>query len=90
MVKAGLLEPQPSGLAQVPRHHGCYWTCEQVRSEYTQQVESGSARLPVVNGEAGERGNLQTERPGQGETPGSPKRGDPQGDRASIVLKGLK
>ena len=56
MVKAGLLEPELSGLAQVPRRHGCYWTCEQVRFEYTQQIESGPARLPVMNGEASEQG----------------------------------
>ena len=55
MGKAGLREAQSCGLGQVPRHQGCYWTCEQVRGEDTQHVESGSARLPVMNGEPDEK-----------------------------------
>jgi len=91
MVRVTLPKPQLCDHALVPGQGNAryYRTCGEVQPQGDDTV--GRHHTPATHrwcGEPNERGYLKTNQRWH-ETMGSPKRGDPHGDRAVVVLKCL-
>ena len=73
-------------VVHVNERHGTIGHAQWSRRNPRVWGEDTLLRLPEMIGEPNERGILKTDRRRR-ETMGSPKRGDPQGDRVPVVLK---
>lgn len=76
------------GVAYAKKTHGTIGHTEWSERNPSLRQEGTPLRLPELIGEASERGNLKTDQRTR-ETMGPPKRGDPHGGRAAVVIKRL-